>query len=145
MRVHCLLSFAMALMLVVGAGAGDATTADQKSLQGTWKVLAGNEGGKTLPPPRVRGSKLVVNGNTMKVYEQEKQREMRFALDATKEPKTIDLAMADGKGPICRGVYALDGNTLKICFSPPGKARPASLLPSVGSGEMLFVMKRAQP
>jgi uncharacterized protein (TIGR03067 family) len=83
----------------------------------------------------------------MKVYEQDKQRELTFTLDVAKEPKTIDLTMVSGKekGTISRGVYALDGNTLKICFAPPGRPRPASLLPSQGSADMLFVMKRAQP
>jgi uncharacterized protein (TIGR03067 family) len=137
----------MALMIAFEASADDGTTADQKGLQGTWKILAGNEGGKTLPPARVRGSKVIVTGNTMKVYEQDKQREMTFTLDATTEPKTIDMTTVDGKkqGPIARGVYALDGNTLKICFAAPGRPRPASLLPRQGSAEMLFVMKRVQP
>jgi uncharacterized protein (TIGR03067 family) len=144
MRASSLLCAAIALMLPNDAVAGDAAKADQRSLQGTWKVLAGNDSGKTLPPPRVKGAKMVVTGNAMKVYERDTQREMTFALEAAREPKTIDLTLSAGtdKGQLSRGIYALEGDTLKICFAPPGKARPVSFLPSQGSGEMLFVLKR---
>ena len=136
-----------AMALVIGLDAGDAARTDLQTLQGTWNVLAGNEGGKTFPPPRVKGAKMVVKGNTMKVNEQDKQLEMTFTLDATREPKSIDMTITAGKrkGEMARGVYAIDGEMLKICFAPQGSPRPGIFLPRQGSAEMLFVMKRAQP
>jgi uncharacterized protein (TIGR03067 family) len=134
-------------MALVFGLVGDAARTDLQSLQGTWNVLAGNEGGKTLPPPRVKGSKMIVKDNVMKVHEQDKQLEMTFTLDASGEPRTIDMTIAEGKrkGEVARGVYILDGDMLKICFAPQGQPRPANFLPRQGSAEMLFVLRRARP
>jgi uncharacterized protein (TIGR03067 family) len=140
------LCVSLALGVVEHALADDASK-DQQQLQGTWKVLAGNEGGKTLPPPRAKGSKVVVSGNHITVYEEEKKREMTFKLDPTKEPRTIDLTLTEGKdkGETSPGIYALEGELLKIAFALPGKARPTTFTPKQGSQEMLFVLKRAKP
>jgi uncharacterized protein (TIGR03067 family) len=127
--------------------AGDGAARDQKKLQGTWKVVAGNESGKTLAPARVKGTKMVISGDKMTVHEQDTKREMTFKLDATKEPRTIDLTIIESKrkGGTSQGIYALEGDTLKIAFALPGKARPVNFTPATGSFEMLFVMKRVQP
>jgi uncharacterized protein (TIGR03067 family) len=142
-----LLCAAVPLVLIAYATAEDAARSDQQKLQGTWKVLAGNEGGKTLPPSRVKGTKMVVKANEIKVEEQDKQRVMTFTLDPAKEPRAIDLTIHEGKpkGEPCQGIYALEGDMLKICFALPGKIRPGNFTPVPGSGEMLFVLKRAAP
>jgi uncharacterized protein (TIGR03067 family) len=138
-----LLGIGVLLSLALSAGAGQENR-DLEKLQGTWKVLAANEAGKTLPPSRVKASRLVVTGNTMKVHEPEKVREMTFVLRPTKEPAEIDMAISQnkGKGDTAAGIYLLEGDLLKICFALPGKARPTNFTPAPGSGEMLFVLKR---
>jgi uncharacterized protein (TIGR03067 family) len=90
---------------------------------------------------------MVVKANEIKVEEQDKQRVMTFVLDPAKEPCAIDLTMREGKpkAETSQGIYALDGDLLKICFAPPGKTRPVNFTPAPGSGEMLFVLKRAAP
>ena len=39
----------------------------------------------------------------------------------------------------------VEGDTLKICFTEPGKDRPKELTAKAGSGQMLVVLKRAKP
>jgi uncharacterized protein (TIGR03067 family) len=144
-------SFFLLLSMVLGfsavALAGGDAAGERKKLQGTWKIVAGNEAGKTLPPARVKGTKMVVAGDNMAVYEQDTKRDMTFKLDPTKDPKTINMTITQGKGKgeTSLGIYALEGDTLKIAFALPGKARPTNFTPQQGSSEMLFVMKRAQP
>jgi len=147
MSVRNLCAFSAALALASHALAEDTARTDQQKLQGTWNVLAGNEGGKTLLPSRVKGAKMVVAGNTLKVFEQDKQRQMTFTLRPTQELRAIDMTITEGKrkGETSQGIYALDGDMLKICFALPGKVRPANFIPAQGSGEMLFVLKRAEP
>jgi uncharacterized protein (TIGR03067 family) len=137
---------AVALWLAGHAVAGDAAK-DQDKLQGTWKIVAGNEAGTTIPAERVKGTRMVVAGNTMSVQERGEKREMTFKLDPLKEPRAIDLTTTTGKdkGATAPGIYSLEGNTLKIAFAMPGKERPVNFAPRRGSGEMLFVMKRIQP
>jgi uncharacterized protein (TIGR03067 family) len=138
-----LLGVGILFSLILSARAGQAK-GDLEKLQGTWKVLAANEAGKTLPPSRVKGSKLVVAGSTMKVHEQDKVREMTFILRPTQEPAEIDMTISPGKekGGTAAGIYSLEGDLLKICFALPGKTRPTTFTPIPGSGEMLFVLKR---
>jgi uncharacterized protein (TIGR03067 family) len=147
MKAGFLLVWSTMMGLGAVALAGDGAAGDRKKLQGTWKVVAGNEGGKTLTPARVKGTKMVVAGDKMTVHEQETTREMTFKLDPTKEPRAIDMTITEGKGKGEKslGIYALEGDTLKIAFALPGKSRPANFTPQQGSSEMLFVMKRAQP
>ncbi len=120
---------------------------DQQKLQGTWKILAGNESGKTMLPSRVKGSKMIVAGNKIKVQEQEKELTLTYTMDPAKHPRAIDLTMESGKrkGEMSRGIYTFEGGLLKICFAGPGKVRPSSFTPAPGSGERLFVLKRATP
>src|SRR5260370_40952238 len=128
MRASFLLLVSSMMAMGAYAVAGDGAGGDQKKLQGTWKVVAGNEGGKTLAPARVKGAKMVVAGDKMTVHEQETKREITFKLDATKDPKEIALTITEGKrkGEKSLGIYALERDTLKIAFALPGKARPAN-------------------
>jgi uncharacterized protein (TIGR03067 family) len=43
------------------------------------------------------------------------------------ETKAVDLKLSNGK--VYRGVYALEGDDLVMCFAEEGKARPAGLRP----------------
>jgi uncharacterized protein (TIGR03067 family) len=47
-------------------------------------------------------------------------------IDPAKRPKAIDLTPTEGehKGQTARGIYEVEGDTLKICFAEPDKPRP---------------------
>ena len=47
-----------------------------------------------------------------------------------------------GKDVVFQGIYALDGDDLKICFAPPGEKRPTEFVTQGGSSEQLVVLKR---
>ena len=51
---------------------------------------------------------------------------MTYKADATDYPKTIDLTPDWGpaKGKVLKGIYDLDGNTLKICYVSPTTEEP---------------------
>lgn len=67
-------------------------------------------------------------------------------VDPTKSPKAIDVTVTDGKrkGETLRGIYELDGDTLKTCFAPEGKGRPTAFESKAGSGAYLSVQKRVR-
>ncbi len=48
-----------------------------------------------------------------------------FKIDPTAKPKTMDSTATNGDnaGKTMLGIYELDGDTLKICWAPPGKDR----------------------
>ena len=66
---------------------------------------------------------------------------MDLPVDATKTPKEIDLNM---EGQVGKGIYELEGDTLKIAHGEVGDARPKEF-PKAGSGLTVLVLKRAKP
>jgi uncharacterized protein (TIGR03067 family) len=71
----------------------------------------------------------------------------KIALDPSKKPKTIDYQMTDGftKGKTQLGIYELEGDTFKACFSKPGDARPADFTSKPGDGRTSSIWKREKP
>ena len=65
------------------------------------------------------------------------------------KPAAIDFHHADGelKGKAWRGIYAVKGDTLKICDNAPNleKGRPTALAAKSGSEYVLVTFKRAKP
>jgi uncharacterized protein (TIGR03067 family) len=63
-----------------------------------------------------------------------------FKLDASQSPKQIDLVLPDRT---LKGIYELDGATLKIAYALAGDARPTELASKPDSGVVLAVHKKA--
>ena len=64
-------------------------------------------------------------------------------LDPSKKPAHMDIIESNGgKDTVLKGIYVIDGDTLKVCFAPPGDKRPTEFTTAGGSGEQLVVLKR---
>jgi uncharacterized protein (TIGR03067 family) len=66
-------------------------------------------------------------------------------LDASKNPKQIDITVSRVKGPtvgVIKGIYVLDGDELRLCLGEMGKDRPAAFPEKPKPGEVL-VLQRA--
>ena len=59
----------------------------------------------------------------------------------------INMIATEGenKGKPAQGIYALDGDMLKICYTLPGKDRPTAFDSKPGSAATLVIWKRAKP
>ena len=70
-----------------------------------------------------------------------------YSIDVDKEPKHINLIGTEGenKGKPAQGIYLLDGDTLKICYTLPGKDRPTAFESKPGSAATLVIWQRAKP
>ena len=122
----------------------DGAKKEREKLAGTWKVTSAERDGR---PDKV-------SQNAMTTYTADGKFKVKFAddttgagtykLDPTKEPKAIDYTMNYGpnKDKPHEGIYALEGDTLKICRSDPGKPRPTEFATKADSGQMLFVLTR---
>jgi uncharacterized protein (TIGR03067 family) len=62
-----------------------------------------------------------------------------YRLDTSKTPKQIDLTVTAKGAPIIKGIYALDGDELRLCFSIMGKDRPTEFASKPGAAEFLIL------
>jgi uncharacterized protein (TIGR03067 family) len=68
-----------------------------------------------------------------------------YKLDPTKTPKSIDCLLSEGpyKGLVVAGIYELNGDTLKICWSAWGVLEhPIEFSATPGSQRALVILKR---
>jgi uncharacterized protein (TIGR03067 family) len=127
--------------LAVGPQAKD----DHEAILGDWKVEKAEVEGKE-PNDAQAG---VIKGLKM-TFTKEKivtelpdgtKRESLYKLDPTKKPKAIDIGYQGRE--IMLQVYALEGDTLKVCGFLPGRGgRPTEVGSKEGSGTMMITLKR---
>jgi uncharacterized protein (TIGR03067 family) len=140
----------VAAVLVSAAGADDKKPAklDPAKLVGTYVFVDGVKDGEKLPPDHFKGLTLTITKEGMVMKTPDGDFKFAYKLDATKSPAEIDLEITDGpvgKGAKSKGIVALDGNTLKIAYSPTEGDRPKDFECKKGSGAQGFTLKRAEP
>jgi uncharacterized protein (TIGR03067 family) len=133
----------LAATLVIGAPAPlpkPTNEEDLRRLQGTWVRVASFRAGK--PFPKSPGTlEAMVNGDNLAFYWDGKlSKAWTVRLNAKAKPKTLDLSNGKTSGP--PGVYALDGDTLKICFGD--EKRPTDLSGAAPT-DRLVVWRRKKP
>jgi RNA polymerase sigma factor (sigma-70 family) len=121
---------------------------DKEKLQGTWLMVSGVANGDALSDEAVKDRKVVIEDD--KITELERGKKLipsDFVLDTTRDPKAIDAIPLEGgfKGMKHRGIYALVGDSLKLCFSKAGDIRPIAFICEKGSQRVLLVYKRDTP
>jgi uncharacterized protein (TIGR03067 family) len=141
-----------AVVLLLGADTqkDDAVKTETNKLQGTWRVVEAERDGVKAPGDETKKITLVIKGDklTAKRTEnagkpEEKNYEMSFTLDPTKNPKWIDVTYTDGerKGESSLGIYELKDDSLKICMSR-GTTRPMEFETKAESQRHMMVLKR---
>jgi uncharacterized protein (TIGR03067 family) len=112
-------------------------------LQGKWRVERIEENGTAEPAEEAARFTITVKGTRMIVEMAGRTENTEFTIDPDKSPKEIDLTpqYGDDKGKVFRGIYDLEGDTLRICAAP-SSARPTKFVSEQGT--MLMVLKRKQ-
>ena len=118
---------------------------DKDAILGTWKAIAFEEDGKdafgTDEGKRFKEATFTITGDKIEVKFGADTLEMSYQLDPATKPKGIDLDNRRGK--TFKGVYSLDGNSLKICTSSdPEGDRPTEVTTKEGSRSKLLELKR---
>jgi uncharacterized protein (TIGR03067 family) len=147
----------VALYLILG---GNEVKGDEAMIQGTWKVVFIEEGGRKVPPCDLDRTLRAFEEMQMKVVITKdrytvKAKDLTFGskpykLDPSRRPRWFDLdslRTPEGKelGPNL-GIYELKGDDLKICLGKSAKDRPTSFDSSQDSAvDVLLIMKREKP
>jgi uncharacterized protein (TIGR03067 family) len=120
---------------------------DMEKMQGEWTMVSGSRDGQPIPDEFVQSLRRTISGDKFSVKrEGESLSAGTFKLDASKTPKTIDLTLTEGQasGQTIQGIYELQGDTLKICYSAPGQPRPKEFSAAEGSMQTFATWKRAK-
>jgi len=125
---------------------------DREKLQGTWTVVKYEVQGKEVPEGAdakqfqqdLKAGKFAITftGDEMTLKSGDNSRKGTFKLDAGQAPKWLDFTtpLLMGLDGITEpGIYALEGDTLKICI---GEKRPTKFETSKDARGMLLLLKR---
>ena len=133
---------------VSGDPPGDAFTKELKALAGTWRPISAENNGYKASEEDLKGTLWIRDADGKWTLRRGTETLVEWAvkqIDATKNPKTIDIEITAGayKGVVYLGIYELDGDTLRICFALPDKPeRPTEFSASKGSVRALSEFKR---
>jgi uncharacterized protein (TIGR03067 family) len=130
---------------IAAAPSEDASKADRDKLQGTWKVIRMEHAGKNVPADQFADLRIVISGNELTGKEGDQVRErFTFTLDSAQKPRTIDTTAIEGpaKGETSRGIYEIDGDTVKLCVNEKGKERPSAFATKEGTTHVLLLLQR---
>jgi uncharacterized protein (TIGR03067 family) len=130
--------------LIVTFALGLAADKELEKLQGAWQVekLVGR--GKEITGENARRISFEFEGNSLKrlVNGVDRKDPATIKIDASQKPAQIDLMPAKQGDPTMLGIYAIDDDTLKWCFS--SKKRPEKFESPEGSDATLIILKRVK-
>lgn len=138
----------LAVLLLLGADDKKDTKKDLDLMQGTWNVVSLEVGGNVAPKEGFERLRTTIKGDKMS-HQADKEGEMEevsFAIDSSKNPKTIDLTLNKGPeaGKVILGIYSLEEDTLKLCMNQPSLERPKEFKSEKDTRVALIVLKRAK-
>ncbi len=140
---------AILFLLIVGLPAAladsdtDANSKDVEAMQGDWAVVEYIVDGVKAEDDNAQSLFRTIKGNHYTVFLFDKPLGSgTFKLDAGRKPKTIDLLPDKMLGKSYLGIYEMDKDKIRVCFSPPGKDRPMEFVSKKGSEHTFMVWER---
>jgi uncharacterized protein (TIGR03067 family) len=148
MKPHPFLLLAAGLLLAADNASQD-TPKRPSAFEGTWNVAAMEYQGKKVANEVFANTQLVIGGGKIVTMRGGKVvKEARYKLHPSDLPRGIDLRPIKGskKGKVTWGIYAVDGDTLRICApdsnGKQGSERPKEFATKADSDLILMVLKR---
>ena len=148
------LSALFAVLLPASAAQPPPETARDKAakqalqqFQGTWTFESLEEDGAKVAAADLKERTLFFGANVFVVRHGNTIFQAGgLQLNPAKSPKSINAMVRVGqdKGKVMLGIYALDGDTLKLCLDIEGEERPKEFKTAAGSKRLLAVCKRAK-
>ena len=115
--------------------------------QGSWQIESLEENGKKVDAEEYKGRTLVFAHDHLLVRGPGKFRQTALLkLGIARKPKTLNATVVQGadRGATMLGIYAFEGEALKICLDMEGEERPKEFSAPADSKRRLMVCKRVQ-
>jgi uncharacterized protein (TIGR03067 family) len=140
-----LVAIGVAVLLVGADAPADAVKKDLAKFEGEWLMTSGERDGQAIPEEYLKkGRRAFKDGEVTVTLGDMLLMKARVTLDPGKTPRTIDYDVTDGffKGKKQLGIYEIDGDTVKFCFTNPDQDRPTDFTAKTGSGRTLSTWKK---
>lgn len=143
--------FACSVVILAALGFAPDDKANQKDrdgLLGAWSIASFTVGGESIPGSVFEKQRMIFEKDRYIVKEGDNiVEEGTYTLDASKSPKTLDFKITKGndEGKSQAGIYAIEGETFKVCLAFPGDAaseRPKAFESKKESRTILVTMKK---
>lgn len=124
----------------------DKVKAELKKFQGTWVDVHLEKAGQKID--QVGNHRLTFEGETFHVVNQGRDdAKGRIALDPSTNPMQIEIRYRDGNNEdrTMLGIYAWDGDDLKLCWGEPGTDTRPTDFTTTGERRVLMVVRRQAP
>ena len=120
---------------------------DGKKMEGSWKPVTAELGGKPYPDEILKTMKLVLTDGKYTVTVGQQTDEGTVKLDPAKKPRAMDIVGTKGpnRGKAIPAIYELRDTTLRICYDLSGKARPGEFKTRPDTQLFLVEYKRQKP
>jgi uncharacterized protein (TIGR03067 family) len=138
-------------LLVVVCTASFVRADDAKQMEGTWKAVKGELGGKPYPDQMLKNLKLVIADGKYVVTVREPQGEQTdegtLTLDPAKTPHEMTIVGIKGpnQGRTTPAIYELTDDTLRICYDLSRKAHPKEFKSEPATKLFLVEYQRQKP
>lgn len=117
--------------------------AKEEKLLGKWKMVSSERQGRQQT---VRVTQVIIKADKITFVGPDRKMsfDVEYEVDPSRKPKTIDIKNEKGD-KTSPGIYALDGNTLKICTDKPGADRPKEFITKPGTDLNVIILEREKP
>lgn len=113
-------------------------------IEGTWKLIRGEQNGEDEPQEDLPRSSLVIKGDEHTVTIGDAVLKGTHKLDSSATPMTIDATDTAGpfEGMSLKGIFKVENDELTVCFAAPGEDRPATFSTKDGKATLMHVWRR---
>lgn len=144
--VAAVVSFVVPVSVLTAGGEDEAVKIDREHMAGTWRVISYEKDGKKTPAEQLEKTRSIfgADGTAMVQRDGKVIAKGNIKIDPTKRPKQSEATYTEGelKGKTVLGIYEVDGENMRICFSLPGKERPREFSSKPDSAHVLITYKR---
>jgi uncharacterized protein (TIGR03067 family) len=145
MSAKWLLASSVLLLLTPVFRADEKGKLDPDKLLGKWVYISGVRDGNKVDPENLKKGSVDIKKDTLTLMGDQGDFTVKYRLDTTKSPCAIAMEITEGPagvGSKADGIIALEGDELKICYSPMGGKAPTEFAAKKDSGDHYFVLKR---
>jgi uncharacterized protein (TIGR03067 family) len=145
MSLHPLLLASALLMLAVPPTERPHRTESPSMIDGSWTPASAQMGGQPFPESVLKTMSLTVADGQYVVSVGGQLDKGTVTLDTTTSPMGMTVTGVEGPnaGRTYPAIFALSGDTLRICYDLSGQARPTAFASAAGTMHFLAEYRRA--